>query len=85
MTNYRSHTTRDSLDASLDDYLAGRMSAADTARLEHMIAENPELRLRVETLREQEEALRHLGAEILDEPVPEQLLQALGLDDPDEE
>ncbi len=67
------------LDATIDDYLAGRLSASDRSRLETLIEQDPAVRQRVDVLRAQEEALRHLGSDILDEPVPEHLLAALGL------
>lgn len=73
--------SQDSLDVAISDYLAGRLSDAENKRLETMIAENPEVRLRIDALREQEEALQALGADILDEPLPGHLLAALGLDD----
>ncbi|WP_404380807.1 anti-sigma factor family protein [Caenispirillum salinarum] len=84
MTQYRSPMASETLDAAIDDYLAGRLSAEDRSRLEALIEENPEVRHRVETLQSQEEALRHLGEEILDEPLPDRLLEALGLDLEDE-
>ncbi|EKV32603.1 hypothetical protein C882_2682 [Caenispirillum salinarum AK4] len=84
MTQYRSPMASETLDAAIDDYLAGRLSAEERSRLEALIDENPEVRHRVETLQSQEEALRHLGEDILDEPLPDRLLEALGLDLEDE-
>lgn len=81
MTQYRSPMAADTLDAAIDDYLAGRLNAEERQRLETLIDENPEVRHRVETLQSQEEALRHLGEDILNEPLPDRLLEALGLDD----
>lgn len=80
MTSLRHAGAVESLDAAIDDYLAGRLSADERSRLESLIEENPEVRKRVDTLRAQEEALRHLGEDILNEPVPDRLLAALGLD-----
>ncbi|MCA1941123.1 MAG: hypothetical protein LDL26_09010 [Caenispirillum bisanense] len=81
MTSLREAGAVETLDATIDDYLAGRLTADERSRLEMLIEENPEVRRRVDVLRAQEEALRHLGSDILDEPVPDRLLQALGLDD----
>ncbi|SOD95851.1 anti-sigma factor family protein [Caenispirillum bisanense] len=81
MTSLRQSGAVETLDATIDDYLAGRLTADERSRLETLIEENPEVRRRVDVLRAQEEALRHLGSDILDEPVPDRLLQALGLDD----
>ncbi|GAA0578237.1 hypothetical protein [Caenispirillum bisanense] len=69
------------LDATIDDYLTGRLSDTDRSRLERLIEQDPAVRQRVDVLRAQEEALRHLGSDILDEPVPDRLLAALGLDE----
>lgn len=80
MTQYRTPMASGSLDAAIDDYLAERLSAEERSRLEALIDERPEVRHRLETLQSQEEALRHLGADILREPVPDRLLEALGLD-----
>lgn len=81
MTSLREAGAVETLDATIDDYLAGRLTADERSRLETLIEENPEVRRRVDVLRAQEEALRHLGSDILHEPVPDRLLQALGLDD----
>lgn len=81
MTSLREAGAVETLDATIDDYLTGRLPADERSRLETLIEENPEVRRRVDVLRAQEEALRHLGSDILDEPVPDRLLQALGLDD----
>lgn len=80
MTSFRETGAVESLDATIDDYLAGRLSADERSRLETLIEKNPEVRRRVDTLRAQEEALRHLGEDILNEPLPDRLLAALGLD-----
>lgn len=58
----------------------GRLSDEERLRLEALIDEKPEVRHRVEFLQSQEEVLRHLGEDILNEPLPERLLEALGLD-----
>lgn len=81
MTQYRSLMAPDTLDAAIDDYLAGRLGAEKQRQLEALIKEKPDVRHRVEALQAQDEALRHLGEDILDEPLPARLLEALGLGD----
>lgn len=81
MTLSRSSGLSPALDTAIDDYLSGRLSEEERVRLERLMAEDPEVRRRVESLKAQEDALRLLGADILDEPLPGRLLDALGLAD----
>jgi anti-sigma factor RsiW len=58
----------------LQDYLDGRLSAKRRVEVEAFLERNPESAAEVVALRAQSMALRRLGAEILDEPVPDRLM-----------
>lgn len=58
----------------LQDYLDGRLSAKRLVEVEAFLKRNPESAAEVVALRAQSMALRRLGAEILDEPVPDRLM-----------
>jgi anti-sigma factor RsiW len=61
----------------LQDYIEGRL---DDARLRAVLAyldQHPEQAVEVEALRKQAEQLRRLGAEIVEEPIPDKFLDIL--------
>ena len=58
----------------LQDYLDGRLSASRLVEVEAFLARNPQSAAEVESLRSQSMVLRRLGSDILDEPIPDQLL-----------
>ncbi len=58
----------------LQDYLDGRLSASRRVEVEAFLARNPQSAAEVEALRSQAMVLRRLGSDILDEPIPDQLL-----------
>ena len=58
----------------LQDYLDGRLSASRLVEVEAFLARNPQSAAEVEGLRSQAMVLRRLGSDILDEPIPDQLL-----------
>jgi anti-sigma factor RsiW len=57
----------------IQDYIDGRLDERDRAHVTAYLLARPELASDVEALRRQNEALRGLGREILDEPVPARL------------
>jgi len=64
-------------DPRIQDYIDGRLSGRDQAVVAAYLLAHPEEASQVDTLRRQNEALRGIGQEILDEPVPERLRKAL--------
>lgn len=60
-------------DEELNEYLDGGLNEERRAEVEAWLLENPERTTEFERLKELNEALRRLGADILDEPVPERL------------
>ena len=61
----------------IQDYIDGRLGDRDRASVAAYLLANPEVGVEVERLRRQNEALKAIGQEILDEPVPERLRAAL--------
>ncbi len=61
--------TEEQIQAYIDDLLSGR----DRAMVAAYLLDHPEIGLEVATLRRQNEALRQIGEEVLDEPIPERL------------
>jgi anti-sigma factor RsiW len=64
-------------DDKIQDYVDGRLSEHDRAIVAAYLLAHPEVAAEVELLRRQDEALRGIGHEILEEPVPERLRQVL--------
>jgi anti-sigma factor RsiW len=60
-------------DRQLQDYVDGRLSERDRAAVAAFLLAHPHVAAEVEAVRRQSDALRALGHEILDEPVPERL------------
>jgi anti-sigma factor RsiW len=63
-------------DSDLNDYLDGRLSDERRREIEAWLRDHPEGAARLRVLRELDGQLRGLGAEILEQPVPERLRQA---------
>lgn len=59
----------------LQDYIEGRLSRNDEARVEAYLRLNPAEAVHVELLRQQARYLRKLGEDIVQEPVPDHLLE----------
>ncbi len=64
-------------DEQFQDYLDGRLSDGERADLEAYLRAHPEAAAEVEQLRRQNEALRGVGQEILEEPIPDRLRDVL--------
>ena len=64
-------------DEQIQDYIDGRLNERDRAAVAAYLLAHPRVAAEVETIRRQSEALRALGHEILDAPVPEQLRRVL--------
>lgn len=62
---------------TLQDYLDGRLSDRRRAEVAAYLAKHPQKAAEIEALRYQDDTLRSLGAEILEEPVPERLTAVL--------
>jgi anti-sigma factor RsiW len=63
--------------ADLQDFIEGRLTADREATVSEYLRRNPSEAQRVDTLRQQAARLRQLGNTMLDEPVPDQLLDVL--------
>ena len=63
--------------ADLQDYVEGRLSAERHSVVEAFLASNPDSAAQVAALRAQADVLKHLGEDILDEPIPEKLSEIL--------
>ncbi|MGH6918455.1 MAG: anti-sigma factor family protein, partial [Geminicoccaceae bacterium] len=63
-------------DQKIQDYIDGRLDERDQAMVAAYLLVHPAAS-QVETLRRQNEALRGIGHEILDEPVPTRLREML--------
>lgn len=59
------------------DYIDDRLGKRDRANVAAYLLAHPEIGAEVEQLRRQNEALKAVGQEILEEPVPDRLLSAL--------
>jgi anti-sigma factor RsiW len=64
-------------DEQIQEYIDGRLNERDRAAVAAYLLAHPRVAAEVETVRRQSEALRALGQEILDEPIPEQLRRLL--------
>jgi anti-sigma factor RsiW len=62
---------------TIQDYVDGRLNSADEARVEAYLIEHPEVAATVDRNRKTGQALRRLGAQVLDEPVPARLKDVL--------
>lgn len=59
--------------AEIQDFIDGRLDRGARSSLIARLLESPEIGVEVEAMRRQHEALREIGQEILDEPVPPRL------------
>jgi anti-sigma factor RsiW len=57
----------------IQDYVDGRLGGRDLAAMAAYLLTHPRLASEIETLRRQNEALKRVAEEVLDEPVPERL------------
>ena len=64
-------------DRQLQDYVDGRLRERDRAAVAAYLLAHPHVAVEVEAVRRQSEALRALGHEILDEPLPERLREVV--------
>jgi anti-sigma factor RsiW len=64
-------------DEQIQDYIDGRLNERDRAAVAAYLLAHPRVAAEVDTIRRQSEALRALGQEILDAPVPEHLRRLL--------
>lgn len=71
----------DDIEALLSDSLPPRRRRV----VEDHLAGNPDLRARVDALRADQEVLRALGADLLDEPIPDRFLRLLSAEEVGEE
>lgn len=60
-------------DEKIQDYIDGRLSDRDLATVAAYLLANPKKAAEVQKLRDQNDALKAMGSEILSEPLPEQL------------
>ena len=65
--------TRAPLDDDLEAYIDGRLDPTRRAEVEARLAADPKLSEMVQAMRFQNDALGHLGRDILKEPIPERL------------
>ncbi len=61
----------------IQDLLDGRLCGRDLAAMAACLLSDPGLACEIETLRRQNRALKRIGEEILDEPVPERLREVV--------
>lgn len=64
-------------DEQIQDYIDGRLRERDRAAVAAYLLAHPRVAADVDAVRRQSEALRALGQEVLDEPVPEHLRRIL--------
>ncbi len=57
----------------IQDHIDGRLTGRDRIWVATYLLEHPEIASEVETLRRQNEALKTVGREVLEEPIPERL------------
>ena len=61
----------------IQEYIDGRLNAGRRKEVEIYLAVRPERAAEVQSLLRQQEALRRLGNEILNEPIPDRFQQIL--------
>lgn len=72
-------------DDELSEYVDGGLSEERRAEIAAWLLENPKKAAEVERLRQLNDALRGLGAEILDEPVPSRLREVVRRSNPQDQ
>ena len=65
-------------DEEIQEYLDGRLTPVLRAKVAAYLRATPSKAAEVEAMRLQDGQLRYLGRWILEEPIPERLLKALG-------
>jgi anti-sigma factor RsiW len=64
-------------DADLQDYIEGRLDPKQRAQVEARLAADPDLAKEVSRLKQQAVKLQELGQTMLDEPVPQEMLDLI--------
>lgn len=64
-------------DEKVQDYIDGRLNERDQAAVAAYLLANPDEARKIQGMRQQNEALKGLGAEVLSEPVPDRLKAVL--------
>lgn len=67
----------------IEDYIADRLGHDRRRAVDQFLLADPQRREEVEALIVQQDALRQMGADLLEEPVPQRFLKLL-MDEPDE-
>jgi anti-sigma factor RsiW len=69
---------REPSDEQIQSYVDGQLGGRDLATVTAYLLNHPEVACKVETLRRQNDALKQIGHEVLNEPIPERLRVVLG-------
>lgn len=64
-------------DDDLQDYIEGRLDEATRRRVEEQLARDPRLAEEVARLRRQASKLQEFGKRVLDEPIPQEMLDLI--------
>jgi anti-sigma factor RsiW len=64
-------------DADLQDYIEGRLDPASRKKVDDMLARDTRLAEEVARLRRQALKLQELGRTVLDEPIPQEMLDLI--------
>ena len=67
----------DITDADLQDYIEGRLDPAARRRVDDLLAKNASLAEEVSRLRQQAVKLQQIGRKVLDEPIPQEMLDLI--------
>lgn len=65
--------SRNPTDDEVEAYIDGLLEPKRRAEVDAFLAHNPRQAVQIRAMRRQNEALRHLGEDILDEPIPDRL------------
>ncbi|HEX3210758.1 MAG TPA: hypothetical protein VHQ91_15320 [Geminicoccaceae bacterium] len=65
-------------DEQIQAFVDGQLDGRDLAAVTAYLLDHPEVACEVETLRRQNDALKQIGHEVLNEPIPERLRVVLG-------
>jgi anti-sigma factor RsiW len=69
---------REPSDDQIQAYVDGQLGGRDLATVAAYLLDHPELARKIQTLRRQNDALKQIGHEVLNEPIPERLRVVLG-------
>lgn len=64
-------------DADLQDYIEGRLDPASRRKVEELLAQDAHLADEVARLRRQAVKLQEFGRNVLDEPIPQEMLDLI--------